>query len=89
VNSDDFVHLTGIETYYPVLLGHLISSLDSFSYHYMPMADYERLRSNLQEGMRVYWFEIVERAHCASLLALLRLHRWLESMECVLESVAN
>jgi hypothetical protein len=85
VNFDQFVHVTGIKTYYPVLLGRLTSGLDSFSYHYMPIADYKHLGPNLRESMRVYWFEILERGHCASLLALLRLHRWLEAMRMAAE----
>jgi hypothetical protein len=86
VDSDEFLRRTGVENYYPVLLDRLVSRLDAFSYEYMPMAEYEHLAADIGASMRVYWFEMLERAHCDSLLALLRLQRWLEAMRVCAEA---
>jgi hypothetical protein len=43
------------------------------------MAEFERL-TQVTERMRVYWFEILERAHCGAIAALVRLERWLDGM---------
>lgn len=83
--ADEFVHLTGIKGYYPGLLGRLLTGIERFSYNYMPAAEYDRIGA-LHERMRIYWFEILERAHCNSLLALLRLNRWLDGMRVAAES---
>lgn len=79
MNSDDFLELTGIETYYPVLLHGFICDLEGYSYSYMPAEEFAQL-DRLETRQRIYWFEILERAHCAALTSLLRLHRWLEAM---------
>jgi hypothetical protein len=86
VDSDEFLRRTGLETYYPVLLRRLISQLERFSYQYVPLPEYEQLAGDISETMRVYWFEILERAHCDSMLALLRLERWLEAMRLSAEA---
>jgi len=85
MNADDFLQLTGIESYYPVLLDRFLGDLGGYSYSYMAMEDFARLDA-LEVRQRVYWFEILERAHCGALTSLLRLQRWLEAMRVAAES---
>jgi hypothetical protein len=46
----------------------------------MPLAQFSKL-TEVRERNRVYWYEILERAHCASFMSLLRLDRWLSMVE--------
>lgn len=51
-------------------------------YRFMPMKEYEDLMlKDTAAGMRVYWLEILARAHCCSTIAILRTRRWLSAME--------
>ena len=51
-------------------------------YKFMPYSEYKALMINdLAAGMRVYWYEILARAHCCSAIAIMRTRRWLAAME--------
>src|SRR6267154_2815366 len=56
------------------LLRMLGSSEQSYRYTFMSVEQFRDLTK--VEQSRVYWYEMVERAHCASLTSLLRLQRW-------------
>jgi len=83
MKSDEFAHATGTKTYYPVLMG-LVGASRPYQYFYMPRVEFDRL-TDVPEMMRVYWFEIFERAHCAAIAAIVRLERWLDAMRVAAE----
>lgn len=84
MNRKAFIEATGIDTYL-MLLGRLVNANRPYQYTYMPSAQYQAL-NDPQERMRVYWFEILERARCSAIAALLRLERWLAAMSLTAES---
>ena len=50
-------------------------------YSFMAVNEYvDLLRSDVSEGMRVYWSETLERAHLASVTAVLRSRHWLSAV---------
>ena len=50
-------------------------------YSFMDVDEYaDLLRSDVSEGMRVYWSETLERAHLASVTAILRSRHWLSAV---------
>ena len=50
-------------------------------YSFMDGDEYaDLLRSDVSEGMRVYWSETLERAHLASVTAILRSRHWLSAV---------
>jgi len=52
------------------------------SYRFMPINEYQELMlRDTAAGMKVYWREILARAHCCSTIAILRTRRWLTAME--------
>lgn len=79
MKQEQFVKATGIGNYYPALLGTLVHAGRAYQYYYMPAAEFDLL-ADVGQRMRVYWFEILERAHCSAITALIRLERWLEAM---------
>ena len=51
-------------------------------YTFMGFDQFKKLMFKDQaQGMRVYWYEMLARAHCCSVIAILRTRRWLSSME--------
>ena len=73
-----FAAATGIQPYLG-MLDRLVKEDRPYQYTYVPSRQYSAL-SDLQERNRVYWYEIIERAHCGALVAIVRLDRWLSSM---------
>ncbi|HWB58048.1 MAG TPA: hypothetical protein VG733_01085 [Chthoniobacteraceae bacterium] len=55
---------------------------DGFNYQFMEMDSYKRLYENhqLAEAQRVYWSEIIYRAHITACASLLRAERWLNGV---------
>jgi hypothetical protein len=85
VRQEEFVKAIGIGSYYPLLLGRLVHATRTYQYSFMPIAEFERL-TEVGERMRIYWFEILERAHFGAITALIRLERWLDAMRGAAES---
>lgn len=78
MDFDTFIRATGIESYFS-LLGSLLKADRPYRYTYVPAAQFGAL-NDLRERNRIYWYEILERAHCFSLVAVARMERWLASM---------
>jgi hypothetical protein len=78
MNWDSFVKATPIDAYIAAL-DRFVKAERPYRYKYMASGDFARVL-DLRERNRVYWFEILERAHCAAISALLRLERWLGAM---------
>ena len=50
-------------------------------YRFMGHAEYKRLLSrNIALGMRIYWTEMLERAHMAAVTSILRCNHWLSAV---------
>lgn len=76
---------------YARILGQLAADFSGVKqeYRFMHDATYASLwRSDVPAAMRVYWSEILNRAHFVAVSALLRQHRWLDAME-KLQAVPN
>jgi hypothetical protein len=63
---------------YAAVLAKLLREERTHRYTYMDIQQFAEL-SDVRERSRIYWYEIIERAHCASILALLRTERWLSA----------
>lgn len=65
---------------YLPLLQQISAEVDGREYVFMPIGDYHALlESNVAEGMRVYWTEMLYRAHWSASATVLRTVRWLEA----------
>jgi hypothetical protein len=78
MTRDAFAAATDVQQYLD-LVGQLVKSDRPFRYTYMPSVAYARL-SEFEERSRVYWYEILERAHCLAIAAIVRADRWLSSL---------
>jgi hypothetical protein len=79
MTSEEFVLATGIDVYLPILK-QLVSAERSFRYTYVPSVQYGKI-ADPQERSRIYWYEILERAHFGATASLIRLDRWLQAMD--------
>jgi hypothetical protein len=79
MTSEDFALSTGIDVYLP-LVRQLVSAERSFHYTYVPSAEYGTI-ADPREQSRIYWYEILERAHFSATASLIRLDRWLKAMD--------
>lgn len=56
----------------------VVPALKGYRYTFMPLAEYQALvLRDMQEGMEVYWRELLYRSHFAAATSLLRMERWL------------
>lgn len=79
MTSEEFVLATGIDVYVPTLK-QLVSAERSFRYTYVSSAEYGTI-VDPRERSRIYWYEILERAHFGATASLIRLDRWLQAMD--------
>jgi hypothetical protein len=75
MDADGFFENAGIAAEVE-LLHRLANSERPYRYTYMSLKQFTELKG-VSELNQVYWYEIIERAHCASVMSLLRLHRWI------------
>lgn len=62
-------------------LGGVDERLRGYEYLFMSSADYDTLlRTDLPAAMKVYWLEILYRAHYGACVSLLRTIRWLDAV---------
>lgn len=55
--------------------------LDSTTYTYMPPADFDSLmQSDWKSGAKIYWVEMLGRAHLAAAASIIRAYRWSDGM---------
>lgn len=60
------------------MFDYTIDSLTRHHYNIMPTIEYERcFKADPIEGMKIYWREILSRAHLAAATSLLRNRRWI------------
>jgi hypothetical protein len=59
------------------LLQDVVRELNGFNYKFLHNEEFTAA-DNVREVNRIYWFEILERAHLGAATGLLRHHRWLE-----------
>jgi hypothetical protein len=66
-----------------ISLVHLVlGTLTHPTYEFLGLADYEALaRADPKEGQRVYWNEILARAHMAAATALYRSKQWIDAVD--------
>lgn len=84
MKPEAFASATGIQSHLG-LLDRLVKADRPYQYTYMPSEQYAGL-NEIQERNRVYWYEILERAHCGAIAAIVRLDRWLSSMVMAAEA---
>lgn len=66
---------------YLILLDTLTKNIENIKYTYMGIDDFQKLLiSSLPHAMKVYWSELIGRAHFACMTSTLRLHRWVTGM---------
>lgn len=59
----------------------------SWRYTFMNLAAFDELcKRDSQTGMKVYWDEMLARAHLAATTSLVRSYRWLEGMKSAYEA---
>lgn len=63
------------------VISHVLANLPVFEYPWMSRDAFGALmRSQWREAVKVYWLELLYRAHFAALTSLLRTSRWIEAM---------
>jgi hypothetical protein len=64
------------------MLERVVPTLDALAYPFSPNAEWEALtKRDPAAGMRVYWLEILYRAHWAAATSLIRADRWLRGIQ--------
>jgi hypothetical protein len=62
------------------VLSLLLDGIGSHQYAFMSAAQFDKvLKTDLREAMRIYWLEILYRAHFAACAALVRTNRWVSA----------
>lgn len=81
-HSDSVEALLGSEAASHLLvLDHFRGAFDGYVIEFQPNERYgELLISDLPEGMRIYWSELIQRAYLAAALSLIRTDRWVGAM---------
>ena len=71
---------------YMTILDSADESIRRTKYSFMPPDDFLKLfEVNIQAAMSTYWYEILCRAHLASVTTLLRIRRWLDGVLMAVE----
>jgi hypothetical protein len=78
VKIPDFLQATHSESY-AALLKSVLSGGRAYRYSFMPLDDYAAV-ADLRERNRIYWYELLERAHWSAFSSLLRADRWFDAM---------
>ena len=74
------------EMYYPTVKT-LVTSINNTTYPFVSESTFiETIRSDISQGMKMYWIEILLRAHMSASVSILRFERW---MDGVIKSFAN
>jgi hypothetical protein len=73
---------------YKHLIDKIIPNLKVYTYSFVPEDKFRKLiKSFPAEGMRIYWDEILYRAHYAAIITILRSHKWAEGVQSSYEKI--
>ena len=68
------------EVFVPMISG-ILSSLKPYEYEFASIEGLDNLlRNNPKKGMRIYWQEIIMRAHFCAISSMLRGMRWIDGI---------
>ena len=74
------------ETYYPTIKT-LVTSINNTTYPFVSERSFiDTIKTDISQGMQMYWIEILLRAHMSASVSILRFERW---MDGVIKSFAN
>jgi len=72
---------------YKIFVERLLLNLKSYSYSFMPEDKFDRVVLTFpSEAKRIYWDEILYRAHYSAIIAILRSHKWAEGVQISYEN---
>jgi hypothetical protein len=84
MTSEEFAAATGIDAYLP-FLKRLVTAERPYRYTYMPSSEYRTLADPVERS-RIYWYEILERAHFGAIASLARAEAWIRAMDAAATS---
>ena len=74
------------ETYYPTIKT-LVSSINNTTYPFVSERSFiDTIKTDISQGMKMYWIEILLRAHMSASVSILRFERWVDG---IIKSFAN
>ena len=74
------------ETYYPTIKT-LVSSINNTTYPFVSERSFiDTIKTDISQGMKMYWIEILLRAHMSASVSILRFERW---MDGIIKSFVN
>jgi hypothetical protein len=79
MEPDETIRVLGVEPVFG-LLRDIARRIGEFSYTFMPVHEFRAL-TDVREVNRVYWHEMLQRAHLGAATGLLRQQRWLEAAD--------
>lgn len=72
---------------YLPMMDSIISAVVGTHYTFKDFEDYKQIiNRNFKDGMRIYWTEILARAHIAAVTSILRNRRWIEGVLSAFEA---